>query len=127
MPRSSRPRGNLPAEANDGKCRTRSDAVRDPVRRGQPAESQRSARSRSGQPCYVVHCVSSWQPDGVAGKREAEVARLVAHGFSNKETGTRLFISDRTVESHVGNILNKLGLNSRVQIASWVSSLESPL
>jgi DNA-binding CsgD family transcriptional regulator len=36
--------------------------------------------------------------------------------------GARLFISDRTVAAHVGNIMNKLGLNSRAQIAVWMSS-----
>jgi hypothetical protein len=39
--------------------------------------------------------------DGVLGRREADVARLVAGGLSNKEVGARLFISERTVESHV--------------------------
>ena len=56
------------------------------------------------------------------GKREAAVARLVAEGFSNKEIAVRMFISDRTVESHVRTIMNKLGVNSRAQIASWVAS-----
>jgi predicted ATPase/DNA-binding CsgD family transcriptional regulator len=56
------------------------------------------------------------------GKRELEVARLVADGLSNKQIATRLFISDRTVATHVGNILNKLGFNSRAQVATWVAS-----
>lgn len=59
---------------------------------------------------------------GVLGQREADVARLVADGLSNKEIGTRRFISERTVESHVRNILNKLGFNSRVQIAGWMAT-----
>ena len=56
----------------------------------------------------------------VLGKREADVARLVADGLTNKEIGTRLFISERTVDSHVRSILNKLGFSSRAQIAAWV-------
>jgi DNA-binding CsgD family transcriptional regulator len=56
------------------------------------------------------------------GKRELEVARLVADGLSNKQIAARLFISDRTVATHVGNILNKLGFNSRAQIAGWMAS-----
>ncbi|HEY5989611.1 MAG TPA: LuxR C-terminal-related transcriptional regulator [Streptosporangiaceae bacterium] len=56
------------------------------------------------------------------GKREAEVARLVADGLTNKQIGTRLFISERTVDSHVRSILNKLGFNSRAQIAAWMAS-----
>ena len=59
---------------------------------------------------------------GLLAKREAEVARLVADGLSNKQIGARLFISERTVDSHVRSILNKLGFNSRAQIASWISS-----
>ena len=61
--------------------------------------------------------------DGVGlGKRESDVARLVAEGLSNKEIGARLFISERTVDSHVRSILNKLGFNSRTQIAAWVAT-----
>jgi DNA-binding NarL/FixJ family response regulator len=56
-------------------------------------------------------------------KREADVARLVAEGLSNKQIGARLFISERTVDSHVRSILNKLGFSSRAQIASWMASL----
>jgi DNA-binding NarL/FixJ family response regulator len=58
---------------------------------------------------------------GVLGRREADVARLVTDGLSNKEIGARLFISERTVESHVRNIMNKLGFNSRAQIAGWMA------
>ena len=59
---------------------------------------------------------------GPLSKREVEVARLIADGLGNKEIGARLFISERTVTTHVGNILNKLGFASRVQIASWIAS-----
>lgn len=59
---------------------------------------------------------------GVLAKRELEIARLIAEGLSNKQIATRLFISDRTVATHVGNILNKLGFNSRAQVASWMAS-----
>ena len=56
------------------------------------------------------------------GRREREVASLIAEGLSNKEIAARLFLSERTVETHVYNILNKLGFSSRVNIAAWVSS-----
>ena len=55
-------------------------------------------------------------------KREADVARLVAEGLSSRQIGARLFISERTVDSHVTSILNKLGFNSRAQIAGWMAS-----
>jgi predicted ATPase/DNA-binding CsgD family transcriptional regulator len=56
------------------------------------------------------------------GLREADVARLVAEGLTNKQIGTRLFISERTVDSHVRGILNKLGFSSRAQIAAWLTA-----
>ena len=56
----------------------------------------------------------------VLGRRETDVAALVAGGLSNKQIATRLFISERTVDSHVRSILNKLGFNSRAQIAAWM-------
>jgi two-component system, NarL family, response regulator LiaR len=50
-------------------------------------------------------------------KRELEVLQLVAEGLSNLEIGERLFISDKTVKSHVSNILGKLHLADRTQAA----------
>ncbi len=50
-------------------------------------------------------------------KRELEVAGLVAEGLSNKQIGVRLFISEATVASHIRHIMDKLGVNSRSQIA----------
>ena len=50
------------------------------------------------------------------------MARLVAEGLTNKEIGSRLFISERTVDSHVRSILNKLGFSSRAQIAAWMAA-----
>ncbi len=74
-----------------------------------------------GEPVHIAAA-----SDGVdvtpLGKREAEVARLVADGLSNKQIGARLFISEHTVDSHVRSILNKLGFNSRTQIAAWMAS-----
>jgi DNA-binding NarL/FixJ family response regulator len=59
---------------------------------------------------------------GLLPEREAEVARLVAGGLTNKQIGTRMLISERTVESHVRNIMNKLGVGSGAQIAAWITS-----
>ncbi len=53
--------------------------------------------------------------------REREIALLVAKGASNHEIGSRLVISERTAETHVANILNKLGFTSRSQIAAWTA------
>lgn len=58
-------------------------------------------------------------------RREKEIAGLVAQGLSNKEIAARLVVSERTAESHILNILNKLGFNSRAQIASWSAARET--
>lgn len=55
-------------------------------------------------------------------RREQEVARLVAEGLTNVQIAERLFISQRTAQNHVQHILNKLGYDSRTQIAVWVTS-----
>jgi len=75
-----------------------------------------------GEPTRMVGPGPSDTGGGVLGKREMEVARLVAEGLTNKEIGARLFISESTVASHIRGILNKLGFNSRAQIASWSAS-----
>jgi DNA-binding CsgD family transcriptional regulator len=49
---------------------------------------------------------------------ELEVVRLVAQGLTNVEIGRRLFISRRTVETHLSHIFGKLGVSSRVQLAA---------
>jgi DNA-binding CsgD family transcriptional regulator/sugar lactone lactonase YvrE len=54
-------------------------------------------------------------------RREREVATLVAQGLTNREIAARLFISERTAESHVEQIRGKLGFRSRTQIATWVA------
>jgi DNA-binding CsgD family transcriptional regulator len=51
---------------------------------------------------------------------ERRVADLVARGFSNKEIGARLYMSHRTVGSHLYRIFPKLGLRSRVELARLV-------
>src|SRR6266540_3600411 len=55
-------------------------------------------------------------------RREREVAALVAQGLSNRQIAAAAHISERTVESHVQHILDKLGFTNRTQIAAWVAA-----
>jgi len=52
-------------------------------------------------------------------ERECEVAVLITQGKSNREIAEQLTVTERTVEAHVRNILTKLELTSRTQIAVW--------
>jgi predicted ATPase/DNA-binding CsgD family transcriptional regulator len=54
--------------------------------------------------------------------REWEIAGLVAEGLSNREIAGQLVISKRTVDAHIEHIYGKLGVSSRVQLASWLRS-----
>jgi DNA-binding NarL/FixJ family response regulator len=51
--------------------------------------------------------------------REHNIAAMIAKGHSNKQIGLELFISERTVKHHLTNIFGKLGLSSRVQLATF--------
>ncbi len=50
-------------------------------------------------------------------KREREIVEMIAEGLANKEIAYKLNLSVYTVKSHVHNILEKMALNTRVQIA----------
>lgn len=54
-------------------------------------------------------------------EREQEVMRLIARGYTYREVGEKLFISIKTVETHVGKVLHKLQLSNRHELARWAA------
>lgn len=54
-------------------------------------------------------------------EREQEVMRLIARGYTYREVGQKLFISVKTVETHVGKVLHKLQLSNRHELAHWAA------
>jgi DNA-binding NarL/FixJ family response regulator len=69
---------------------------------------------------------STSEPLSELTRREREVVVLVERGLTNRQIAQELTLSKRTVEHHVRNILKKLGLDKRTQIADCVPS-HSPL
>ncbi|MCF8266583.1 MAG: response regulator transcription factor [Ignavibacteriales bacterium] len=70
----------------------------------------------------IQHAVNGFDPETIIESvrittREREVIELISDGFSNKEIAQKLNLSPYTIKSHVHNILEKLALNSRLQIA----------
>ncbi len=53
--------------------------------------------------------------------RERDVLRLIARGYTYREAATELFISDRTVETHVSSVLRKLQLSNRRELSRWAA------
>ena len=52
-------------------------------------------------------------------ERESEVMELVAEGLTNREIAEKLYISENTVKKHISNIMSKLGLENRTQLARY--------
>ena len=53
--------------------------------------------------------------------REQEVMRLIARGYTYKEVAAELFISIKTVETHVSSVLRKLQLSNRTELTRWAA------
>src|SRR5215467_297903 len=104
--------------------------------------AQAAARARLGEKAYAAAFdKGAWMnfPDAIAyaleekpstptrvshgqqnlTRREREIAALGAEGRSNKQIAARLVIGQRTAETHIENIMNKLGVSTRAQVAAW--------
>jgi DNA-binding NarL/FixJ family response regulator len=90
------------------------DAIR-AVMRGEPFLTNAAQRS----------LVREWMADASAGPsepltpREQEVLKLIAEAHTNREIGEILHLSEKTVESHRGNLLRKLGMRDRVELVRY--------
>ena len=58
--------------------------------------------------------------------REREIAELVAHGRTNREIAAQLFLSEKTIESHLSKVFTKLGVSGRVAVAETVGRAARP-
>jgi DNA-binding NarL/FixJ family response regulator len=65
------------------------------------------------------------EPTGKLSRREEEVAEMLAQGRTNRQIAKELVLSERTVDKHVSNILKKLKLSSRSEVAAWVEAQRS--
>lgn len=102
----------------------------DAVRKAARGETSMSPRVASQLMLALQDGQSASQEDpfSALSKRELEVLHLIAEGLSNAAIGEKLFISEKTVKSHVGNILSKLHLADRTQAAvmAWRTGLLKP-
>jgi DNA-binding NarL/FixJ family response regulator len=69
-------------------------------------------KSIYGQPIFRAHATA-------LSTRERDVLNLLVEGLSNSEIGMALHLSSSTVKSHVKSIMNKFGVNHRVQVAVY--------
>jgi DNA-binding NarL/FixJ family response regulator len=84
------------------------------------ASLKQASRMMQGQGPDLGSAVSSQVPFDVGlTPTERRVIGLVAQGLSNREIAQKLSVSQRTVESHVSNMLGKTGLGNRTELARW--------
>jgi DNA-binding NarL/FixJ family response regulator len=117
------PQASVTAQTTESIIRTVGEAkFESDYNAGKRMGRERAMRLALGEPDPEDAGVATETASGTLARREVEVAHLVAEGLSNKQIGARLYISEGTVATHVRNIMNKLGVNSRAQIASWMAS-----
>ena len=70
-------------------------------------------------PCFSTAASGDSIPARAITEREEEILKLVAEGYSSKQIADLLFISVKTVERHRANLLAKLGLRDRLELARY--------
>jgi DNA-binding CsgD family transcriptional regulator/tetratricopeptide (TPR) repeat protein len=80
-----------------------------------------SDRARRLLRTHGVRVAPTGRFDGMLSPREEDVARLAADGLSNAQIAARLYLSVRTVETHLRKVYARLGVGSRVELARWVA------
>ena len=88
---------------------------------GESGFDSRSAEMVRG---LVAHGTDGLESDLTA--REREVIALLAHGLTNREIGTRMFVSESTAKFHVHNVMRKLGVRRRAEVAYAAGKLGLP-
>jgi DNA-binding NarL/FixJ family response regulator len=87
-------------------------------------ESGFDSRSAEMMRSLVAHGGDGAESDLTA--REREVIGLLAHGLTNREIGTRMFVSESTAKFHVHNVMRKLGVRRRAEVAYAAGKLGLP-
>jgi two-component system, NarL family, response regulator DevR len=87
-------------------------------------ESGFDSRSAEVMRALVAHDGDGAESDLTA--REREVVALLAHGLTNREIGTRMFVSESTAKFHVHNAMRKLGVRRRAEVAYAAGKLGLP-
>jgi non-specific serine/threonine protein kinase len=93
----------------EGKAMTQEAAVEYAL-----SEKELTSSEESGETALGVR-------EEILTRREQEVAVLLARGLTNRQIAAELMLSEHTVTTHVRNILKKLGLHSRTEVAAWVT------
>jgi NarL family two-component system response regulator LiaR len=100
-------------EANQGKVQLHPDIAKklmSALASDSSAQAPAQAASRTSRPTASPNDLT---------ERELEVLRWIASGLTNREIAERMIISEKTVKTHVSNILGKLALEDRTQAAIW--------
>ena len=109
----------------DGRRLSTQDAVRYALQSAAgdaaPAGADAASPDAAGSPGADAEAGQFAVAGSVLTAREHEIALLIGRGLSNRGIAEELFISPATAARHVANILAKLGLNTRAQIAAWVA------